>query len=190
MPDCFHYVAGSGLALGSDHRRTFADAPERFPQICGAADEGNGEVPFVDVVSFVGWSEHLGLVDVIDAESLDDLSLDEMPDAALGHYRDRHCFGDLGDLLGVGHTGNSTLGADVCRHTFEGHHGYRSGLLGNEGLCGVGHVHDDPALEHFGQAALHTEATGFPRSFSHDYFSSQRSKEETLPWGAQVPNRA
>ena len=36
----------------------------------------------------VGGRQHLALVDVVDLERLQDLRLDEVPDAALGHDRD------------------------------------------------------------------------------------------------------
>ena len=37
------------------------------------------------MVAVIGGGQHLGLVDVIDAEGLQDLRLDEVTDAGLGH---------------------------------------------------------------------------------------------------------
>ena len=38
----------------------------------------------------VGGGQDLGLVDVVDAEGLQNLRLDEVTDAGLSHHRDRH----------------------------------------------------------------------------------------------------
>jgi hypothetical protein len=55
------------------------------------APQTNGTVkPLVDVVHVVGRRQHLGLVDVVDAELLQHLRLDEVADAGLRHDRDRH----------------------------------------------------------------------------------------------------
>ena len=63
-------VAGAGLALRADHARALGDAPQRLAEVGGAAHERHGEGPLVDVVGLVGRGEHLGLVDVVDAERL------------------------------------------------------------------------------------------------------------------------
>ena len=39
--------------------------------------------------ALVGRGQDLGLVDVVDAERLEDLGLDEVADPGLGHHRDR-----------------------------------------------------------------------------------------------------
>src|SRR6202035_2025143 len=44
------------------------------------ADERHGELPLVDVVGVVGRRQHLGLVDVVDAEALQNLRFDEVTD--------------------------------------------------------------------------------------------------------------
>src|SRR5262249_51455429 len=46
-------VARPRLTLGTDHGRSLGDAPERLTQVGGAAYEGNGEGPLVDVVDVV-----------------------------------------------------------------------------------------------------------------------------------------
>ncbi len=63
-------VAGAGLTLGADHGCAFGDAAQSFAEIARAAHEWNVEGVLVDVVSFVGGSEHFGLVNVVDAELL------------------------------------------------------------------------------------------------------------------------
>ena len=69
--------------------RALADAAQGLAEVRGAAHERDGERPLVDVVGLVGRGEHLGLVDVVDTERLEDLRLDEVPDPGLGHHRDR-----------------------------------------------------------------------------------------------------
>ena len=83
-------VAGAGLALGAHHGGALVDAPERLAEVAAAAHEGHLEGVLVDVVGLVGRRQHLGLVDVVDAQRLEDLRLDEVADARLGHDRDGH----------------------------------------------------------------------------------------------------
>src|SRR5258705_14002410 len=99
VADCLDDVAGAGLALRTDHGRSFADAPERLAQIAAAADEGDAEGELVDVEVLVRGRQHLGLVDVVDRESFQDLRLDEVPDPRLRHDRDGDRLLDLLDLL-------------------------------------------------------------------------------------------
>ena len=54
-----------------------------------------------DVVSFVGRRQHLGLIDVIHTQRLEDLRLDEMADAHLRHHGDRHSLHDPHDDLRI-----------------------------------------------------------------------------------------
>ena len=55
--------------------RAFGDAAEGFSEIARAADERHLEGMLVDVVGFVGGSEDFGLVDVVDAEFLQEFGL-------------------------------------------------------------------------------------------------------------------
>ena len=89
MADRLDDVAGARLALRADHRRALADPPQRLAQIARAADERHLEVVLVDVVLVVGRGQHFGLVDVVRAERLQHLRLDEVADARLRHDRDR-----------------------------------------------------------------------------------------------------
>ena len=152
-------VAGARLALGADQAGALADAPQRLAEVGRAAHEGHREGPLVDVVLLVGRGEHLGLVDVVDVESLEDLGLGEVADAGLGHHRDRHGRLDLLDHLGVAHARDAAVAADVRGHPLEGHHGHRAGVLGDLGLLGVDDVHDDAAAQHVGQSALDQRRT-------------------------------
>ena len=153
-------VAGAGLALGADHRRALGDPAQRLAEVGRAADERHGERPLVDVVGVVGRGEHLGLVDVVDAEALQHLRLGEVADPGLGHHRDRDRLDDAVDHVGVAHPGHAALGADVGGHPLERHHGDRAGVLGDLGLLGGDDVHDHAALEHLGHAALDAGGAG------------------------------
>ena len=130
------------------------DAAERLAEVRAAADERHRELPLVDVVLEVGGRQHLGLVDVVDLERLQDLRLGEVADAALGHHRDRDGLLDALDHVRVGHAGDAAVAADVGRDALERHDGARACLLGDLRLLGVDDVHDHAALEHLGEAAL------------------------------------
>ena len=160
------HVAGPGLALGADHRGSLADPAQGLAQIGRAAHERHRELPLVDVVGLVGGRQHLRLVDVVDLECLEDLGLDEVPDAGLGHDRDRDGGLDLADLGRIGHARDAALRTDVGGHALEGHDGDRAGILGHPRLLGIGDVHDDPALEHLGEAALDPHRPVFSHSGS------------------------
>ena len=118
-------VARSGLTLGADHRGALADAAQRLAEVRGAADERHREAPLVDVMLDVGRRQHLGLVDVVDLERLQDLRLGEMADPALGHHGNRDGLLDLADHARVGHARDAAVAADVGRHALERHHGAR-----------------------------------------------------------------
>jgi hypothetical protein len=160
VPGRLDDVAGAGLALGPDHRGALGDPPQGLAEVRRAAHERHGELPFVDVVRLVGGGEHLGLVDVVDADRLEHLGLGEVPDPALGHDRDGHRADDAVDHVGVAHPGHAALGPDVGRDPLERHHRDRAGVLGDLGLLRGDHIHDHAALEHVGHAALHPLGPG------------------------------
>jgi hypothetical protein len=153
-------VAGAGFSLGADHAGAFGNAAQGFAEIAGSADEGDLEGVLVDVMRLVGGGEDFGFVDVVDAEFLQDLSLGEVSDAALGHDRDGHGGHDFTNLFGARHAGNAAFGADLRGDALEGHDGDGAGSFGDGGLVGVGDVHDDAAFEHFGEAGFETEGGG------------------------------
>ena len=153
-------ITRSRLPLGTDHGGALVDPAERFAQVSGTADEGNGELPLVDVVGVVGRGQDLGLVNVVDAEGLQDLGLDEVSDAGLGHDGNGDGVDDAVDHVRIAHPGDTALRADVCRNPFQGHNGNGAGVFGNPCLFGGDDVHDDAALEHLSHAALHTAAAG------------------------------
>src|SRR6266705_288050 len=158
--DGMHDVAGAGFALGANHGRAFRDTAEGFAQVARAAYERDLEGVFVDVMSFVGWGQDLGLVDVVDPELFEKLGLGEVADAALGHDWDRHGGHDLANLFGRSHAGDTTLGADLRGDALERHDRDRPGALGDFGLLRISDVHNDATLEHFGEAGLQAQAGG------------------------------
>ena len=157
-----HDVARTGLPLGADHRRPFGDAAQGLTQVGGPTHEGDLVTPLVDVMSLVGGSEHFTLVDVVDPQSRQHLGLGEVTDAGLGHHRDGHRRLDPFDEGGVAHPSHPAVTTDVGRHPLEGHHRHRPGILGHLGLCGIDHIHDDAAAQHFGQPPLDRKSTGGP----------------------------
>ena len=155
--DGMYHVTGAGFALGADHGSTFGDAAESLAQIACAADEWCLEGVLVDVMGLIGRSEHFGLVDEVDPQLLEDLRFGEVSDAGLRHDGNGNSGDDLADELRIGHAGHAAFGANHCGHTFQSHHRDCAGLFGNPCLLDVHHVHDDAALEHFGEADLQTE---------------------------------
>ncbi|GAA3307996.1 hypothetical protein GCM10020295_68550 [Streptomyces cinereospinus] len=104
--------------------------------------------------------EDLGLVDVVDAERLQDLGLDEVADAGLGHDRDGDGLDDALDHVRVGHPGHAAVLADVGRDALQGHDGDGAGVLGDLRLLRRDDVHDHAALELLGHSALHARGAG------------------------------
>jgi hypothetical protein len=108
----------------------------------------------VYVECLVGRGEHLGLVDVVDAERLEHLRLGEVADPALGHHRDRDGLLDALDHRRVAHARDTTVAADVGRDALERHHRGRAGVFGDLGLLGRDDVHDDATPQHLREPAL------------------------------------
>ncbi len=168
MADRLDDVPGARLALGADHGCALVDAAERLAQVAAAAHERHLEGVLVDVVVLVGRRQHFRLVDVVDAQRLENLRLDEVADARLGHDRDGHRVHDPDDHRRVAHARDTASGADVSRDALERHHGDRAGILSDLGVLGRDDVHDDAALEHLGQALLGRPGRLF---FSHVTFA-------------------
>src|SRR5579863_703103 len=149
LPHVFHSVhdiASAGFALGTNHGCALGDATQGFSQVAGAADEWDREGVFVDVVSFVGGSQYFGLVDVVDAQFLQNLGLGKVSDAALGHHRDGNGGHNFANLFGRGHARYSAFSADLRRNALKSHDRDRAGLLRDHSLLRVGDVHDDAAF--------------------------------------------
>ena len=105
-------------------------------------------------------NQHLGLVDIVDLDRLEDLRLHVVPDARLGHHRDGHRLLDLNDHLGVRHARHAAVDADVGGDALKGHDGDGAGSLRQLRLLHVHHVHDDASLQGLGHATLYDRGTG------------------------------
>ena len=125
------------------------------PRFVAPHTKGTVNAPLVDVMRLVGRREHLALVDVVDAERLEDLRLGEVADAGLGHHRDGDRGLDALDHLRIAHAGHATVTTDVGGHPLERHHRDGARVFGDLGLLGRDDVHDDAALQHLGQPPLH-----------------------------------
>ncbi len=107
---------------------------------------------------FVGRGQDFGLVNVVDADFLQDLRFSEMADAALRHDGNIHRRHDLANHFRRGHARHSALGANLRWDAFQSHDRDRSGSLGYFRLFRGGDIHDDAALEHFGKAGFEAKA--------------------------------
>ena len=102
---------------------------------------------------FVGRREHLALVDVVDPQRLQDLRLDEVPDAALGHHRECVTAAMIVSMI-VGSLMRATppaarMSAGTRSSAITAH---GAGLLGDPRLLGRRDVHDHAALQHLARA--------------------------------------
>ena len=149
-----NHVAGAGLALGANHGSTLGDAAQRLAQVLRAAHKRHVELVLVDVVHVVGRGKHLGFVDVIDFDGLQNAGLGDVADAHLGHNRNRDGFLNALDHGRVAHTGDAAGGANISGDALQRHHRARAGILRDFRLFGRGDVHDHAALEHLGQITV------------------------------------
>ena len=145
------------IAAPSPMRRS-ASPSSRAPQT-----KGTRKSVLVDVVLVVGRRQDLALVDEVDVEGFEDARLQQVPDAALRHDRDRHRGAHLLDALDGGHARDAAFPPDVRGHALERHHGRRAGVLGDAGLLGGRDVEDDAALQHLGERGLQAVGVGLHR---------------------------
>ena len=181
MADGFHDVAGAGFALGANHRGAFGDAAQCFAEVARAAHKRDLEAALVDVVLLVGRRQHFALVDVVHFEGFENARLHEVADARFGHHRNADGLHDLADLTDGRGAGHPAFFADVGRDALQGHHRHRAGALRDQGLLGVGDVHDDAALEHLGQTDFH--AKGIVDVHATVLLDHRRCRI-VAPWGA------
>lgn len=73
MADGLNHVARAGLTLGADERCTFGNAAQGLAEVTRTTHERYLEPMLVDVMLVICWSEHLRFVDVINANSLQNL---------------------------------------------------------------------------------------------------------------------
>jgi hypothetical protein len=66
-------IAGTSLALGTDHSSALGDAAQGLTEIAAAADEGHLEGGLGNVVDIVGRGQDFRLIDVIDTDGFENL---------------------------------------------------------------------------------------------------------------------
>src|SRR3712207_6498471 len=108
VPHRLHYIACACLSLGAHHPCSLSYPAQRLTQVSAATYERHFEVMLVDVVALVGRSEHLTLIDVVDADRLQYPRFDEVADAALSHDWYAHSFHDGEHPIGIGHASHAS----------------------------------------------------------------------------------
>ena len=76
VANCLYDVACASLTLCTDEGRTLGDSAKSLAQVACTADERHLERVLVDVVLHVCRREDFGLIDVVDADGLEDLRCD------------------------------------------------------------------------------------------------------------------
>ena len=79
VPYRLYNITGACLTLRTDERSTLRNPTERFTQVSCTAHKGNLEGMLVDMMFFVCGRQDLGLVDVVNANSLENLFIPESP---------------------------------------------------------------------------------------------------------------
>ena len=149
MADSLNDITRASFTLGTNHGCPFADAAQCLAEVTRSTHERDGEEVFIDMEMFVGRCQYLRLVDAIHAYRLEDFSFDKMSDAALGHDRNGDRLFDLDNKLGVAHTSNATMSANIGRHALESHNCTCPGLFRDARLFRVHNIANYSAFEHF-----------------------------------------
>ena len=72
------------------------------------------------------------------------------------------------EILLIGHAGHPSFGSNVRGDPFEGHHCTGASVFRDLGLFRGCYIHDDPALQHLGQALFRFPCPSF---FSHGFLT-------------------
>src|SRR5579863_4903823 len=154
MPHRLDDVACACLTLCADHGSAFADAPQCLTQVACAANKGHGEEVFVDMEMLIGRRQNLRLVDAVNANSLQNLGLDKVPNATLRHDGDGDSLFDLHNQFGVAHTGDATLRSNIGGHTLQCHYCRCTRFLCDTCMVCVDDITDHSTLEHLWKISL------------------------------------
>ena len=76
VPYCFYNVSRTGLALRANEGGPLGDAPQRLTKVSCTAHERHLECVLADVVLLISGREYLRLVDVVNANGLENLGRD------------------------------------------------------------------------------------------------------------------
>ena len=161
-----NHITGTRLTFGTDHRRTLSNTAQGLAQVAGATDKGHTELCLINVIDIVSGGKHLTLVDVVDVDSLQDLSLGNVSDTTFSHHGDAYSSLNAFDHLRIAHTSHTACGTDICRNALQSHNGTGTGLFGDLCLLRGCYVHDHAALEHLCQVAVQSLSVVFHCFFS------------------------
>ena len=98
------------------------------------------------MIHIISRREHLTLIDIINLDCFENLSLHKMTDSAFCHNRDRNRVLDALDHLRITHTGNAARCTDICRDPLQSHDRTGTGCFRDLCLLRCGNIHDDTAL--------------------------------------------
>src|SRR5258708_32696019 len=170
-------ITRTRLALGTQHSRALAHAPQRLAQIARAANKRHSEAVLVDMISLVGRRQHFGFIDAVNTKGLQNLGLDQSSDPALGPDRNGDGLFNADHQLRVAHAGHATVCANIGGHALQRHHGTGSSLFGNFGLLGVDYITNHSPFEHLWESALNLYCSCL---FFHDKWASLANSRMSL----------
>ena len=151
---CLNNVARARLALRANHGCAFRNAAQRLAQVARTADKRHVKRVFINVIRIVGGSQHLGFVNIVNLNGLQNLSLHGVTDAHLSHNGNAHRLLNALDHLRIAHARNAARSANVSGNALQSHNGARAGSFGDTCLLRRGNVHNHAALEHLGKLTV------------------------------------
>ena len=98
------------------------------------------------MINIIGRGEYFTLINVVDFDRFENLSLHEMSDTAFCHNRDRNSILDALDHFRVAHTGDAARCTDISRDTLQSHDCTCTCSFGDLCLFRCGDVHDNAAF--------------------------------------------
>src|SRR5258708_18175884 len=131
MANRFNNIASASLTFGANHRCTFINATQRLAEIAATTDERNLKLMLIYVIFLIGRRQDFALVDVVDANSFQDLRLDKMTDAAFCHHRNADRFHNALDHAWIAHTGYAPLHPNISGDSLKGHDGASTHVFSN-----------------------------------------------------------
>lgn len=146
MTNCLDNITRTSFTLGTDHGGTFADTTQSLAKITAPAHKWHFKVVLVNVVFLICRSKNFTLIDVVNINSLQDLSLDKVTNTAFGHNRNSYGINDLLDHSRVRHTRDTTISTNISRHAFQSHNSTCASFFGDARLLSIHHVHDNTTL--------------------------------------------
>ena len=141
-----HDITGTRFSFGTDHGSTLVDPAKRLAQILCSTYKRYFKVSLIDMVHIICRREYFTLIDIVNLDRFENLSLHKMTDSAFGHNRDSNSILDPLNHLRITHTGNTAGCTDICRYPFQSHDSTGTCCFRNLCLLRCGDIHDDTAL--------------------------------------------